>query len=133
MCGRSAVRSPEQGIATLSVVLVVPALLLAVSTVAQFVIVWHASHVAVAAAQEGARAAQMADGSTDAGRMSADDFIRQAGPHLVLGPAVTVTRSAESVVVVVRGTAPRLIPGFPVAVRGSASGPIEAFSADQGP
>lgn len=113
--------------------LVIPVILLLFSTVAQFVVYWHASHVATAAAQEGARATQLADGSAEAGRASAEDFLRQAGARLVLDPTVTVTRNAKSAVVEIRGRAPQLVPGIRLAISASATGPLEVFEADAGP
>jgi Flp pilus assembly protein TadG len=123
----------ESGVATLAVVLVIPAVLFLVSTVAQFVVYYHATHLATAAAQETARAAQLADGSEAAARAQGEDFIAQAGPNLVLEPQVLVTRDtvAEIVSVEVRGRAPQLIPGVSIDISAQAGGPLERFEAAQ--
>jgi hypothetical protein len=120
-------------VATLAVVLVIPAVLFLVSTVAQFVVYYHATHLAAAAAQETARAAQLADGSEAAAQAQGQDFIAQAGPNLVLEPQVLVTRDAmaEVVTVEVRGRAPQLIPGISIAISARAGGPLEHFEAPQ--
>ena len=117
--------------ATLTVVLVIPAVLFLVSTVAQFVVYYHASHLATAAAQEAARAAQLADGSEAAARAMGQDFIAQAGPNLVLDPVVLVTRDAlsEVVTVEVRGRAPQLVPVLDLTLNAQAGGPLERFEA----
>jgi hypothetical protein len=123
----------EAGVATLAVVLVVPAVLLLVSTVAQFVVYYHATHVATAAAQEAARAAQLADGTEAAAREQGLAFLAQAGPKLVLEPRVVVTRDAVAEVawVEVHGRAPQLVPGIvPLTVTATATGPLERFEAD---
>jgi hypothetical protein len=140
VCPTSAVRltaraqGEEAGVATLAVVLVVPAVLFLVSTVAQFVVYYHATHVATAAAAEAARAAQLADGTEAAARAQGLDFLAQAGPKLVLEPRVVVTRDAvaEVALVEVHGRAPQLVPGVPltVTVTATATGPLERFEAD---
>ncbi|HSH22948.1 MAG TPA: TadE/TadG family type IV pilus assembly protein [Acidimicrobiales bacterium] len=118
--------------ATLAVVLVLPAVLFLVSTVAQFVVYYHASHLATAAAQEAARVAQLADGSEHSARAYGQDFLAQAGPNLVLEPQVLVTRDAvaEVVTVEVLGRAPQVMPGVAMRISASATGPLERFEAD---
>jgi Flp pilus assembly protein TadG len=119
----------ESGVATLAVVLVIPAVLFLVSTVAQFVVYYHASHLATAAAQETARAAQLADGSEESARAYGEDFLAQAGPNLVLEPQVLVTRDvvAEVVTVEVLGRAPQVMPGLAMDISARATGPLERF------
>jgi hypothetical protein len=126
-------RGEESGVATLAVVLAIPALLFLISTVAQFALYYHASHVATAAAQEAARAAQLADGTEAGARAHGYDFIAQAGPNLVLDPRVVVTRDAfaEVAAVEVHGRAPQLVPGMiSLTVTATAGGPLERFEAD---
>ncbi|MBW3575868.1 MAG: pilus assembly protein [Actinobacteria bacterium] len=125
-------RGEESGVATLAVVLAIPALLFLISTVAQFALYYHASHVATAAAQEAARAAQLADGTEAGARAHGYDFIAQAGPNLVLEPRVVVTRdtAAEVAQAEVHGRIPRLVPGMAApTVSASAGGPLERFEA----
>ena len=117
--------------ATLTVVLVLPVVVVLVSTVAQFVVYYHATHVATAAAQATARAAQLADGSEAEARRHGEDFLAQAGPRLVLDPEVVVTRDPTTQVAraEVRGRVPQLVPGMPTALRAQAGGPLERFEA----
>jgi Flp pilus assembly protein TadG len=124
-------RRDEVGVATLALVLVIPAVVLLVSTVAQFVVYYHASHLATAAAQEAARSAQLADGTEAAARARGEDFIAQAGPNLVLEPQVRVRRDVAAQVarVEVRGRAPQLVPAMSWTITARAAGPLERFEA----
>ena len=121
----------EAGVTSLSVVLVVPAVLLLTSAVAQMVVYHHASNLATAAAQEATRTAQLLTGTADAGRVAGEDFLAQAGPNLVLEPRVDVVRGADTVTAVVTGQAPRVMPGLSLTIRARAAGPVEAFEADR--
>jgi Flp pilus assembly protein TadG len=122
----------EAGIATLAAVLVMPAVVLVIMTVAQAVVYYHASHLATAAAQEGVRAAQSRHATEADGQAHAEDFLAQAGPSLVLGPTVDVTRTADTARVEVRATAARLVPGLSLDIHAVASGPVERFVGDTG-
>ena len=122
----------EAGIATLAAVLLMPAVVLVIMTVTQAVIYYHASQLATAAAQEGVRAAQVPDATEADGQAHAQDFLAQAGPSLVLGPTVDVTRSTDTARVEVRATAARLVPGLSLDLHAVASGPVERFVGDPG-
>ena len=111
--------------------LVVPAVLLLTSAVAQMVVFYHASNLATAAAQEATRTAQLLNGTEDAGQLAGEDLIAQAGPNLVLEPDVDVERTADTVTAVVTGQAPRVMPGLSLTIRARAVGPVEAFGADR--
>lgn len=117
--------------ATLSLVLVVPAVLLATSAVAQMVVYYHASNLATAAAQEASRTAQLLTGTAGAGEAAGQDFLAQAGPNLVLAPQVSVVRGADTVTAEVTGQAPRVFPGVTLRVRARSAGPVEVFEADR--
>ena len=116
--------------ATLAVVLVIPAVLALILTVAQFVVYYHASHLATAAAQEGVRAAQVADGTAADAEAHAQDFIAQAGPALVLSPVVAATRDLDSARVEIRAQAPQLVPGIRIGIHAVAAGTVERFDPD---
>ena len=121
----------EAGVTSLSIVLVIPAVLLLTSAVAQMVVYYHASNLATAAAQEAARTAQQQGGTADEGRLAGEDFLAQAGPNLVLTPQVNVVRGADTVTADVRGVAPRVLPGVTLTIRARAAGPLEIFEADR--
>jgi Flp pilus assembly protein TadG len=122
----------ETGIATLAAMLLMPAVVLVILSVAQAVVYYHASHLATAAAQEGVRAAQVLDATEADGQAQAQDFLAQSGPSLVLAPTVDVTRSADTARVEVRATAARLVPGLSLDLHAVASGPVERFVGDPG-
>ena len=95
----------------------------------QAALFYHARTVAIAAAQEGARAAGAETGSTADGIAAAHTFITAAGGSDVL-ETVTVTghRSAQAASVTVQGTALSVIPGWRPAVAQSATVPVERLT-----
>ncbi len=107
-----------------------PAVVFLLMTVAQFVVYYHASHLASAAAQEGVRAAQVADGTAADAEASAQDFLAQAGPALVLSPVVAASRDLVSARVEIRARAPQLVPGVRIGIRAVAAGQVERFDPD---
>jgi Flp pilus assembly protein TadG len=109
------------------VVLVMPALILLITAVIQFALWSHATHVAVAAAQEGAQAARVEGGTAEAGEARASDFLAQTAPRLITSPVVTVGRDAEVATVTVRGEVPTLFPGLRLSIQGRATGVVERF------
>ncbi|MGH2690368.1 MAG: TadE/TadG family type IV pilus assembly protein, partial [Actinomycetota bacterium] len=118
----------ERGEATTELVLVTPVLLLLIAFVLQFALWYHASHVAEAAAQEGARTARVFGGSAEAGRETAEHFLAETGPKVVVDPEVTATRNAGTARVDVRGHAVTLVPGLRLGITASAESPTERFS-----
>jgi Flp pilus assembly protein TadG len=120
----------EHGIATTEAVLITPVLLLLIMTVMQFGLWFHAQHVAAAAAEEGARAARAEHGSAAAGRTTADTFLDQAAPRLVLDRNVTSTRTIDAVTVEIHGVTASLIPGVSLPIKAIATSPVERFRRD---
>ncbi len=121
-------RQGERGEATTEVVLVTPVLLLLIAFVVQFALWYHASHVAEAAAQEGARAARAYGGSAAAGQERAEHFLAETGPRVVVEPKVMATRDATSARVEIRGHSVEVIPGLRWAVTARAESPTERFT-----
>src|SRR5436189_587414 len=109
---RRAARRDQTGSATLQTVLVMPLLLLLITAIVQFALWYHASHIAIAAAQDGARAARVEGSTSQTGRVRAQQVIDQLGTRVLNNTTVTVTRDAEMARVEVRGWAPELIPGL---------------------
>jgi Flp pilus assembly protein TadG len=104
-----------------------PALLLFVLASVHVGLWFHARHIVAAASEEGARTARH-QGSTDtAGADTANEFLDQLGPNVVLDRQVTVTRTATAVTVTVTGHAPAVIPGLYLDVDASTTSPIEQF------
>src|SRR4051794_36314413 len=87
---RNSVATSERGSATLQLVLVAPALLLAVSAVFQAMLYYHAVQVARLAATQGLVATQGLSGSTTAGRDRATAVLDQIGG--VDQPTITAQR-----------------------------------------
>ncbi len=128
---------------TAELVVVFPLVMLLLLLVFQFALWYHATHVAQAAAQEGARVARMAipAGSApgaeqlqaDAGGDHARDFIAGMGAF----DNKTVTDSwdpaTDVVHVTVSGTAPSLVPGFRLAISEHSEGRREKFRPENAP
>ena len=126
----------ESGAATAEVVLLFPILMVVLLVSVQFGLWYHASHVALAAAQEGARAARQDtdDGTRDQrGADRATAFVRQLGSGVIMSPDVKATNDGDTARVVVEGTVTSvmLIPGLTFSVHAVSQGPIERFRPDQ--
>lgn len=119
----------ERGSASLELVVVFPVVLLLIFGGVQGALWYHARSVAMAAAQEGARAAGAEGGNPGAGEAAATAFLDSVGGSGVLtGAGVDVTRSATEATATVTGTAPTVLPGMGLAVAQSASVPVERLS-----
>jgi Flp pilus assembly protein TadG len=125
----------EAGSITLEIVVLMPAIFAVIFGVVQGAFVYHARHVALAAASEGLAVAAGADSTAEAGRRAASDFLQEAGGSAVLiATSVTAGRSAVSAEVTVAGQAPSLVPGVSGwAVSQTASGPVERFTVQDAP
>ncbi|MEW6470920.1 MAG: TadE/TadG family type IV pilus assembly protein [Actinomycetota bacterium] len=119
-CSRS-----ESGISTIETVFVLPVLFFAITVLAQAAVVLHARRVVHAAAQDGAAAARVVDGSAEAGRIAALDTLRQLAPKALEEPIVSATRDDDVARVEVRAHAPG--PLFDVALRAASTGVVERF------
>lgn len=118
-----------------------PILFFLIFATVQFALYFFARHVAIAAAQEGARVAR-AEAANPAENWSADAkskanaWISQLAPSLLSGSRVVTstkgTRGADgwTVSVTVTATVPSLIPGTTMRVSETSSGPIEQFIPD---
>lgn len=116
----------EAGSAALELVVLFPIVLVALLTVIQVALVAHATHVAQAAAREGARAARLS-GEVEAGQRQAAAFLARLGAEVVLHPSVSATVQGQSVRVEIRGRAVGLVPGAPLDIRATSGGPLERF------
>ena len=95
----------------------------------QAALFYHARTVAIAAAQEGARAAGAEAGSAGEGIAVASSFLTAAGGSDVLENAsISGTRSATQATVTVRGASLSVIPGWAPAVEQSATVPVERIT-----
>ena len=96
----------------------------------QAALFYHARTVAIAAAQEGARAAGGENGQAADGVGAASSFIADAGGDDVLtGTSATANRTATRVTVTVTGRSLSVIPGWHPEIVQSASLPVERVTA----
>jgi len=128
LIGRTAIRR-ERGSSSIQMVMLMPALFSIMFLGMQGALYYHARTVAIAAAQEGARAAGGQNGTAVGGISAASSFVSDAGGKDVLpGAQVTGGRSATTATVTVTGTSLSVIPGWSPAVSQSASVPVERIT-----
>jgi Flp pilus assembly protein TadG len=117
----------EDGSSTVEVVIVFPLLILTLMLVFQFAFWYHARHVALAAAEEGARAARVDTGTAAAGAARAERFVRDLGSSVIVNPKVSASRNLDVARVEVSGQARNVVPGLRLPIRQVSQGPVERF------
>ena len=123
-------RRDERGSVSIQLVILLPALFAVMFLGMQAALFYHARTVAIAAAQEGARAAGGESGKESDGVQAANAFLADAGGNDVLtGATTTAKRTATTVTVVVQGHSLSVIPGWSPVVRQVASVPVERLTA----
>ncbi len=127
--------SGERGSSAVELVVLAPVLMVMVFVIVQAALYMHARHVALAAAQQGARIARTTDLTTAQGIAVAQagtlDYLRQIGGDVVTAPAVTVTRDAYDATVVVQADAVSILP-MRLHLTERSRGPLETFTAVAG-
>jgi Flp pilus assembly protein TadG len=120
----------DGGSMSLELAILFPALLLVIFTTIQAALWYHARSLALAAAQEGVRAARAEDSSLGAGRAAAQAFLNQAAADTLLDTAVSTAGSGPAEVRVrVTGRALSVFPGVPgPAVAQESRGAVERFT-----
>jgi Flp pilus assembly protein TadG len=121
-------RRGERGSVSIELVVLLPALFAVMFLGMQAALYYHAKTVAIAAAQQGARAAGAEQGRESDGVGAANDFLAEAGGDDVL-TATSANRTATTATVTVSGFSLSVIPGWKVRITQSASVPIERVSA----
>ncbi len=115
---------------SIQLVILLPALFAVMFLGMQAALFYHARSVAIAAAQEGARAASTESGIRSDGVAAADAFVSDAGGDDVLSSvSVTADRTATTVTVTVTGHSLSVIPGWTPRIEQSASLPTERITA----
>ncbi|GAB3962020.1 pilus assembly protein [Actinoallomurus acanthiterrae] len=124
----------DRGASTLELALLTPILLLVILLVVQFAMVYHARHVALAAAQSGARVAREQGGGDWKGQAEAKarEYIQQIGPELLTGVTPQAGGDQNQRWVTVTGTAVRVVPFLTLHVTQRSGGPIECYRPDVG-
>lgn len=123
-------RRSDRGSATIELLILLPALFAVLFVGTQAALYHHAREVAIAAAQEGARAAAGEHGNEASGNRAAAALLHDAGGDDVLADVtVAVDRTATTAVVVVTGRSLSVVPGWNPVVRQRASMPVERVTA----
>jgi Flp pilus assembly protein TadG len=123
-------RHEERGSVSIELVILLPVLFAVMLLGMQAALYYHARTVAIAAAQEGARAAGAENGREADGRRAANAFVSEAGGDEVLQRASsTANRTATTASVTVQGFSLSVIPGWAPMVKQSAAVPVERLSA----
>ena len=122
-------RERERGVASIQLVILMPVLFTLLFVGMQAAMIYHGRTVAIAAAQEGARAAAAQNGTPAAGQAAATAFVAAAGGDGTLqGVTVTSNRTATTATVVVTGTTLSVVPGWTPSITQSASAPVERLT-----
>lgn len=125
--------STDRGANTLELALLTPVLLLVILFVVQFAMVYHARHVALAAAQSAARVArgQPTGDWRSAARTEAVTYVGKIGPQLLTSvrPDMGQDRAGNRWVTV-GGYAVDVVPFMRFHVSERSGGPIECFRPD---
>jgi len=128
LCSPARLGAADRGAVTVQMVTLLPALMVMMFLGVQAALVYHARTVAVAAAQEGARAAAGLTSSTKDGRAAAAAFVDDAASGMFTADSITVDRTVEVVRVQVVGTSASVVPGWTVRITQSASAPVERIT-----
>jgi Flp pilus assembly protein TadG len=126
-------RPGERGVTSAELVVVTPVLLLLILLIVQVGLYFHASHIALAAAEEGTRAARTRIGTAAAGQARARRFVAALGDGLLLSPVVTATRSPTTARVEVRASVATVVPGLQLALDRVVESPVERFTTGGAP
>ena len=125
----SSSRRDDRGSVSIELVILLPALFAVLFLGMQAALYYHARTVAIAAAQEGARAAGTETGTRSDGVEAANGFVAEAGGDDVLvGANSTADRTATTVTVTVSGHSLSVIPGWTPKVVQTASLPTERLT-----
>jgi hypothetical protein len=111
----------------LPLVIVVPAVLLLISTIFQGMEYYWARQGAETAARQAVDAARVVGARGGDGVTRADSVLNQLGSPLQ-GVNVTVSSQGTMVVVTITGRPHQLVPGLALPIRATAEGPREQFS-----
>jgi Flp pilus assembly protein TadG len=117
----------ENGSSVVEFVLIIPVMVACLLIALQVTLVWHARHVAQAAARQGLQEARDYRGTDQAGARQAAWHLRTVAPVLLSQPRVRVTRTPATVSVVVHARVQSVIPGARWDVEAHSSGPVERF------
>jgi Flp pilus assembly protein TadG len=118
-------RGRERGSTTVELAVLMPLLLATLFGGIQAGMVFHARHIAIAAAQEGVRDASAYQASLPDGISTATSVAADWAGTTLTGIHVTGQRTATRVSITVQGTATSLLPGMSWPIEQTASLPVE--------
>jgi len=118
----------ERGAGSIEMVILLPALFAVLFLGMQAALYYHARTIAIAAAQEGARAAAANHAGSGDGVAAANAYLTDAGDSLESSNA-SAQRTATTATVTVRGHALSVIPGWRPVITQQASAEIERLTA----
>jgi TadE-like protein len=125
------VRKPrDKGASSIELVILAPLVILSILLIGQFLMWYQARHVAIAAAQYGARYARDTQANWQATAQTQGlRYAQQLGGSLLDNDAVTPVTHGSNRGVTVTATVPRIIPipGLTFQVKETSEGPIECF------
>ncbi|MEU9844113.1 TadE family protein [Actinomadura sp. NPDC048032] len=127
--------SSDAGASSMEWALLTPVLIMMMLAAVQFAMVFHARHVALAAAQSGARVARtspVGGGWEGAATAKASSSVREIGPNLLGGLQVRAGEENDERWVEVSGEAVQVVPFMRFHVSQRSQGPIECFRPDVG-
>lgn len=119
----------ERGAASIELVILLPALFAVMFLGMQAALYYHARTIAIAAAQEGARAAGAEDATAADGTRTANAYLADVGGDALASSRVRVTRTATAATATVTGRSLSVLPGWRPQVRQSASVTVERLTA----
>jgi len=123
-------RRGERGSVSIELVILLPVLFAVMFLGMQAALYYHARTVAIAAVQEGARAAGGEQGKTSDGIAAATSFVDDAGgDDVLIRASASANRTATVATVTVEGHSLSVIPGWSPVVRQSATVPVEKLTA----
>lgn len=133
---RLAAARGDRGMTAIEFVFLTPVLFFLIFATVQFALYFFADHVAQAAAQAGARKARAEADAEPGGwraqaRGTANDYIQQLGPQLLVGTRVQpIQPNADQVGVRITAHVPTVFPGLKLTVNALSQGPVERFVPD---
>lgn len=125
---RTVAARAERGSTSIAMVLLMPALFAVMFLGMQGALYYHARTIALASAQEGARAAGAQDGTTSAGVAAARDYLSATAGDALSATRVTGSRSTTTATITVRGTPLAVIPLWTPPVVQSATVTVERIT-----
>ncbi|MDQ2836234.1 MAG: pilus assembly protein [Actinomycetota bacterium] len=125
-------RRDDRGYGIIEMVITIPAMITLVMFVVQFSLIWHARHVAQAAAEEGLRSGRAYQATPADGKNRAEQYLQALAGKLISNPTVGSTPTGNTLTVTVDGTVTSLVPFATFHVHEQATGPIERFVAPGG-